>query len=173
MDMVRQPHVRAARRLALRREHVERKVLELHKTDSEVLATNKHVKTTPAKNLLPEDDGDLHRPIKVPGPDPQELSAHQGEPWREQGVGMVEVRKLPGYRADPEAHTRQNVRVELSPGVPEAIVHDTGSQEGAQEKQGPYRDELDDALAENPRCLPTRSIGSGRLGSTSFPSWPR
>ena len=59
---VREPHLRVARRLAIRREHMERRAMLLQQQENHIMAKAKAEKREPMRSYLPEDAGELLRP---------------------------------------------------------------------------------------------------------------
>ena len=62
MEMIREPHLRVARRLAIRRERMEQRAMLLQQQENFILAKAKAEKQEPTRNYLPDDAGDLLRP---------------------------------------------------------------------------------------------------------------
>eukprot|EP00439_Symbiodinium_sp_Y106_P086029 s529_g30.t2 len=62
MEMTREPHLRVARRLAIRRERMEQRAMLLQQQENFILAKAKAEKREPTRSYLPDDAGDLLRP---------------------------------------------------------------------------------------------------------------
>ena len=62
LEMTREPHLRVARRLAIRRERMEQRAMLLQQQENYILAKAKAEKREAVRNFLPDDAGDLLRP---------------------------------------------------------------------------------------------------------------